>query len=325
MRTVRVDTGKPYDICIERGILDKCGEYAKALSKAEKVTIISDSNVAPLYMDRVKNSLEKEGFKVATHIFKAGEEQKHLGSIAEMYNTLAEFSMTRKDIVVALGGGVVGDMAALPLQAICVELISFRFLPLSFHRLIHLQAENRRCLPQGKNLVGAFHQPIAVLIDPDTLKTLTDDYICDGMGEVIKYGCIKDEKLFENLENQNALEHIEDIIEICVSIKRDVVNRDEKEAGERKLLNFGHTLGHAIEKIYNFKGISHGMAVAIGMVLITKAGEKHGITEKGTADKICALCKKYGLPTTDKSTFEQMHRLQKAIKRQQAAQLTLYF
>ena len=111
MRTVRVDTGKPYDICIERGILDKCGEYAKALSKAEKVTIISDSNVAPLYMDRVKNSLEKEGFKVATHIFKAGEEQKHLGSIAEMYNTLAEFSMTRKDIVVALGGGVVGDMA----------------------------------------------------------------------------------------------------------------------------------------------------------------------------------------------------------------------
>ena len=161
------------------------------------------------------------------------------------------------------------------------------------------------------------------MIDPDTLKTLTDDYICDGMGEVIKYGCIKDEKLFENLENQNALEHIEDIIEICVSIKRDVVNRDEKEAGERKLLNFGHTLGHAIEKIYNFKGISHGMAVAIGMVLITKAGEKHGITEKGTADKICALCKKYGLPTSDKSTFEQMAQAAKGDKKTTGSSIDL--
>ena len=170
-------------------------------------------------------------------------------------------------------------------------------------------------MPQGKNLVGAFHQPIAVLIDPDTLKTLTDDYICDGMGEVIKYGCIKDEKLFENLENQNALEHIEDIIEICVSIKRDVVNRDEKEAGERKLLNFGHTLGHAIEKIYNFKGISHGMAVAIGMVLIAKAGEKQGLTEKGTANRISELCKKYGLPTSDKAAFEQMAQAAKGDKK----------
>lgn len=324
MRTVRVDTGKPYDICIERGILDKCGEYAKALSKAEKVTIISDSNVAPLYMDRVKNSLEKEGFKVATHIFKAGEEQKHLGSIAEMYNTLAKFSMTRKDIVVAFGGGVVGDMAGFA-AASYLRGIDFIQIPTSLLSQVDSSVGGKTGvdLPQGKNLVGAFHQPIAVLIDPDTLKTLTDDYICDGMGEVIKYGCIKDEKLFENLENQNALEHIEDIIEICVSIKRDVVNRDEKEAGERKLLNFGHTLGHAIEKIYNFKGISHGMAVAIGMVLITKAGEKHGITEKGTADKICALCKKYGLPTTDKSTFEQMAQAAKGDKKTAGSSIDL--
>lgn len=316
MRTVRVDTGKPYDICIERGILDKCGEYAKDLSKAENVTIISDSNVAPLYMDRVKASLEKEGFNVATHIFKAGEEQKHLGSIAEMYNTLAEFSMTRKDIVVALGGGVVGDMAGFA-AASYLRGIDFIQIPTSLLSQVDSSVGGKTGvdLPQGKNLVGAFHQPIAVLIDPDTLKTLTDDYICDGMGEVIKYGCIKDAKLFENLENQNALEHIEDIIEICVSIKRDVVNRDEKEAGERKLLNFGHTLGHAIEKIYNFKGISHGMAVAIGMVLIAKAGEKQGLTKKGTANRISELCKKYGLPTSDKAAFEQMAQAAKGDKK----------
>lgn len=307
MRTVRVDTGKPYDICIERGILDKCGEYARTLSKAERVTVISDSNVAPLYMDRVKSSLEKEGFKVTSHIFKAGEEQKHLGSIAEMYNTLAEFSMTRKDIIVALGGGVTGDMAGFA-AASYLRGIDFIQIPTSLLSQVDSSVGGKTGvdLPQGKNLVGAFHQPVAVLIDPDTLKTLPNDYICDGMGEVIKYGCIKDAELFENLKKQNALEHIEDIIEICVSIKRDVVNRDEKEAGERKLLNFGHTLGHAIEKIYNFKGISHGMAVAVGMVLIAKAGEKQGITEKGTADRICELCKKYGLPTSDKATFEQM-------------------
>lgn len=173
MRTVRVDTGKPYDICIERGILDKCGEYAKALSKAEKVTIISDSNVAPLYMDRVKNSLEKEGFKVATHIFKAGEEQKHLGSIAEMYNTLAEFSMTRKDIVVALGGGVVGDMAGFA-AASYLRGIDFIQIPTSLLSQVDSSVGGKTGvdLPQGKNLVGAFHQPIAVLIDPDTLKPL---------------------------------------------------------------------------------------------------------------------------------------------------------
>ena len=121
-----------------------------------------------------------------------------------------------------------------------------------------------------------------VIIDPNTLKTLPEYYINDGMAEVIKYGCIKDGALFKTLEDKNALEIIDDVIERCVSIKRDVVNRDEKEAGERMLLNFGHTLGHSLEKIYNFEGLSHGQAVAIGMVMITKASEKAGITEKGT-------------------------------------------
>lgn len=161
-------------------------------------------------------------------------------------------------------------------------------------------------IAQGKNLVGAFHQPKAVLIDPDTLNTLPDLYVRDGMAEVIKYGCIKDADFFENLEQTNALDHIEDVIEVCVSIKRDVVSRDERESGERMLLNFGHTLGHSIEKLYDFKGISHGMAVAIGMVLISRAGEKQGITQSGTTDRIIALCKKYGLPISDKATFAEM-------------------
>lgn len=307
MKKICVDTGKPYDIFIERGILDDCGAYAKKLSGADKITVVTDSNVAPVYQWRVLNSLEKHGYKVKTHIFKAGEESKNLGTISEIYNTLADFRMTRKDLIIALGGGVTGDMAGFA-AATYLRGIDFIQIPTSLLAQVDSSVGGKTGvdIPQGKNLVGAFHQPIAVLIDPDTLETLPDAYISDGMGEVIKYGCIKDASLFENLSKVNAMEHIEDIIEICVSIKRDVVSRDEREAGERKLLNFGHTLGHAIEKIYNYTGISHGMAVAVGMVLIAKAGEKQGITEAGTADKIADLCLKYGLPTDDEATFEQM-------------------
>ncbi len=307
MRTVHVETGKPYDIFIERGIIDNCGKYASKLSTAKKVTVITDTNVAPHYQWKIVNSLQQSGFEVKSHIFQAGEASKTLNTIAEMYNTLADFKMTRKDLIIALGGGVTGDMAGFA-AATYLRGIDFIQIPTSLLAQVDSSVGGKTGvdLPHGKNLVGAFHQPIAVLIDPETLNTLPDTYICDGMAEVIKYGCIKNSDFFENLEKENALDHIDDVIETCVSIKRDVVNRDERESGERMLLNFGHTLGHAIEKIYNFKGISHGMAVAIGMVLISKAGEKQGITEIGTTEKIAKLCQKYGLPVSDEATFEAM-------------------
>ena len=241
MKTIHVSTGSPYDILIERGILDNCGEIIKKLSNAEKITIVTDTNVAPLYKWRVLNSLSQQGYQTTAHVFQAGEQSKNLNTIADIYDTLADFKMTRKDLIVALGGGVTGDMAGT-----------------------------------------------------------------DGIAEIIKYGCIKDSEFFEMLANGDALEHIDDVIETCVKIKRDVVNRDEKEAGERMLLNFGHTLGHAIEKIYNYTGITHGMAVAVGMVMMTKASEKHGLTEAGTAYKIEEVCATYGLPTTDDASLEKI-------------------
>lgn len=307
MKTVHVDTGRPYDIFIERGIIDRCGEYAEQLSKAEKVVVVSDTNVAPLYQWRVLNSLSQHGFKVKNHIFPAGEGSKTLDTIAEIYKTLADFRMTRRDIIVALGGGVCGDMAGFA-AATYLRGIDFIQAPTSLLAQVDSSVGGKTGvdLPQGKNLVGAFHQPIAVLIDPDTLNTLPDEFIADGMGEVIKYGCIKDAAFFEKLENEDALSDIESVIETCVSIKRDVVSRDEKEAGERMLLNFGHTLGHAIEKIYNYTGITHGMAVAVGMALIARAGEKQGVTAPGTADRIIKLCEKYSLPTETEVTFADM-------------------
>ena len=153
--------------------------------------------------------------------------------------------------------------------------------------------------PEGKNLVGAFHQPACVLIDPDTLSTLPAHFLADGMGEVIKYGCIKDEKLFKLLEEiggdtARLFGHIDDIIYTCVDIKRRVVERDEKESGERKLLNFGHTYGHALEKINNFE-MSHGAAVAVGMEYITRISESRGQTRPGCAERIAEVCREYGL------------------------------
>lgn len=307
MRVVKVNTNTPYDILIERGLISNVGPLIKRVTNASKITVITDTNVEKLYAERVVSSLKGEGFDTSLFVFEAGEKQKTLATIADMYSHMADFHMSRKDIVVALGGGVTGDMAGFA-AASYMRGIDFVQIPTSLLAQVDSSVGGKTGvdIPQGKNLVGAFHQPKLVIIDPDTLATLPDFYINDGMAEVIKYGCIKDSGLFSTLEAQNALDIIEDIIERCVSIKRDVVNRDEKEKGERMLLNFGHTLGHSLEKIYNFEGLSHGQAVAIGMALITKASERAGITEKGTAQRIISLCEKYNLPTSDSADIEQI-------------------
>ncbi len=310
MRKIHVATGRPYEIFIQRGIIDSCGKIIRSVSsKSEKVMIISDSNVFPLYGEKIKNTLESNGFSVYSRIFSAGEQSKNLDTVYEMYQSLVENSFTRKDLIVALGGGVTGDMAGF-VSATYLRGIDFVQIPTSLLAQVDSSVGGKTGvdLPQGKNLVGAFWQPIAVLIDPDTLHTLTPHFFADGMGEVIKYGCIKSSSLFDTLEKENAEDIIEEIIEECVTVKRDVVQRDETEKGERALLNFGHTLGHAIEKEHNFTDISHGQAVAIGMVMMAKAGENNGITQKGTAERIACLCQKYHLPTTDNTPIENIVR-----------------
>ncbi len=324
MRTVHVHTGDPYDILIERGMLDRCGAYVRELSQAEKVVVVTDDNVAPHYLWRVLNSLEQNGLSVKPFIYPAGEASKHLGTVGELYQVLADFRMTRKDVIVALGGGVCGDMAGFA-AATYLRGIGFIQVPTSLLAQVDSSVGGKTGvdLPQGKNLVGAFHQPLAVLIDPDTLNTLPEPFVTDGMGEVIKYGCIKDAAFFEKLETESFADHIEDIIETCVSIKRDVVSRDEREKGERMLLNFGHTLGHAIEKLGDFSAITHGKAVAIGMVLMARAGEQNGYTEKGTAERIIRLCEKYGLPTEWNAAFSDMAEAAKGDKKTAGSDINL--
>ena len=304
MRSLRVNVGKGYEILIEKGIISSCGDYIKNVSKAKKVCLISDTNVYPIYKDKVIKSLEENGFEVIKYVFEAGEGSKTIQTVIEMVEFMAENALTRNDLVVALGGGVCGDMAGFA-ASIYLRGIEFAQIPTSLLAQVDSSVGGKTAvdLPQGKNLCGAFHQPCIVLIDPDTLNTLTPEYFSDGMAEAIKMGCIKSSSLFEKIENEDAKEIIDDIIFECVSLKATVVENDEKEKGERALLNFGHTAGHAIEKLHNFTTISHGEAVGIGMVIVSKAGEANGITEKGTADRIIKVLQKYNLKINDNDSL----------------------
>ena len=299
MKTVKVNVGKGYEILIEEGILSDCASYIKKVKNPKKVCIISDTNVFKLYGKTVKSSLTNSGFEVLDFVFEAGEQSKTTDTVVSMVEFMAENEMTREDLVIALGGGVCGDMAGFA-SAIYLRGIDFVQIPTSLLAQVDSSVGGKTAvdLPQGKNLCGAFHQPILVIIDPCTLKSLSTRFFSDGMAEAIKMGCIKSESLFEKIKRGNLKEDLIDIIYECVSLKAGVVERDEKEHGERALLNFGHTAGHAIEKLHNFSGIAHGEAVGVGMLLICEAAERNGLTEKGTRDKIESALKTYDLPTS---------------------------
>lgn len=294
-----VNTSKRYTIRIERGALDQLGAYCASLfAPGKKAVVITDTHVAPLYLERVSTSLRNAGFDVTSCAFPAGEPSKRLSTIEGIYGHMAQAHITRSDFAVALGGGVTGDMAGFA-AASYLRGIPFVQVPTTLLSQVDSSVGGKTGvdLPQGKNLVGAFWQPSFVLIDPDTLNTLSPHFFADGMGEVIKYGCIKSRALFDLLVGTEDITSImEDVIYRCVDIKRDVVERDEFDTGERALLNFGHTFGHALEKLHQYQGLSHGAAVGIGMVMMARLGEKAGFTAPGTADKIAAALEKYHLP-----------------------------
>lgn len=295
------------EIYIENGLLSKVGELTKTVLKGKKIALISDTNVYPLYGDNIKTQLENEGYKVFTYIFKAGEASKNTSELIKIVEFMAENELTREDGAVALGGGVCGDMVGFA-ASVFLRGIKFVQIPTSLLAQVDSSVGGKTAvdLPQGKNLCGAFHQPSLVIIDPAVLKTLSPHFFSDGMGEVIKYGCIKSASLFEKLESGDVKDILTEIITECVSIKRQVVENDEKEHGERALLNFGHTCGHAIEKLWNFETVSHGEAVAIGMVMITRAGENLGITEKGTTDRLIKVLEKNDLKISDTHTDKEI-------------------
>jgi len=286
-----------YDVLVEKGLLHGCGEAAKAVLKPEsQVMIVSETNVFPLYGKTVEDSLKTAGFKVSRYIFDAGEQSKNLRTVTHLYERLSEKGFTRSDSVVALGGGVTGDLAGFA-AATFLRGISYIQIPTSLLAQVDSSVGGKTGvdLPYGKNLVGAFHQPSLVLTDPDMLSSLPKHYRNDGMGEVIKYGCIDDRELFEML-GSDGVQDIGKIIPRCIDSKRRFVEADTRDQSRRMILNFGHTFGHAIEKLQDFKGFAHGEAVAVGMVIAAGIGERLGVTKSGVRAEIEALLRRYDLP-----------------------------
>lgn len=283
-------------LTIGDSVMARVGQVCAQLAGGGRVAVVTDSNVAPLYAPLVSSSLKAAGFAPQLYTLPAGEEHKTLDTVAGIYGFLAERGFTRSDVVVALGGGVVGDITGF---AAATYLRGIRSLQIPTTLLAQVDSSvGGKCgvdLPFGKNLVGAFHQPARVLIDTRVLSTLPEEIFRDGMAEVIKYGCIFDASLFAQLEQTPVADILSYVVERCVMLKRDVVERDEHDRGDRMLLNFGHTIGHAIEKLGSFTEYSHGHAVAIGMLAAARLGEASGFSEPGTARRLEALLTRYRL------------------------------
>lgn len=305
MKTVEVDAAVRYNIVIDKGILPKSGDMIKEVTSAERVAVITDDTVDKLYSDVVMKSLSDAGFETFKFVFPHGEKSKNISTFSSILEFLAESGLTRTDALVALGGGVVGDVAGFA-AASYLRGIDFIQIPTTLLACVDSSVGGKTAidLKAGKNLAGAFYQPKLVIADFETLSTLTDGIFADGMAEVIKYGVIFDKAFFEFLRDNEAKGNLEYVITRCVELKRDIVNADEKEKGVRALLNFGHTVGHAIEKCSGYK-IPHGSAVAVGMVIISRAAYKCSFCDENYADIIASLNKKYSLPvSTDFSASE---------------------
>ncbi len=299
METISVHASIDYNILIEPGILSQCGFWAAQIfAPHAKAAIITDDNVAPLYLNLVENSLREAGFSTAVHVFPHGEDSKCQETLFDIYTFLTENQVTRTDFIVALGGGVVGDIAGFA-AATYLRGIAFMQLPTTFLAAIDSSVGGKTAIniPAGKNLVGAFHQPSLVLCDTSTFATLTPEIFADGSAEMIKYGLIYSAPLFEEIEQGDITKNLESIVAQCVAIKKEVVQQDERDTGLRMILNYGHTLGHAIEK-YTSHQITHGHAVAIGMVLAAKLGEKLGYGNPELTQRIIRCVQRYGLPAS---------------------------
>ena len=301
---IRLSGGRGYDIRIGRGLLDELGPLLREIWGGSRVAVVTDSNVAPLYAERAEASLRKAGFIVKRAVFPAGEKSKNLAGLELIYDQLLSpgpFTLTRTDLIIALGGGVTGDMAGFAAGTV-LRGVPYVQVPTTLLAQVDSSVGGKVAvdLKQGKNLAGLFYQPKLVLIDPDTLDTLPDRVFFDGMGEVVKYGLIRKPALWRLLSEVSGREALrpfmEEILYTCCDCKREIVEHDEQDIGERMLLNFGHTVGHAYEKLGGYEKWMHGEAVCCGMYTILRVGEQHGFTRPGLAAALRQLLTRQGMP-----------------------------
>ncbi|MBP5973941.1 3-dehydroquinate synthase [Brasilonema sp. CT11] len=295
-----------YEIAIAPGGIDQLGEMMSNLKLGKKVLLVSNPTIFKHYGERVLASLEAAGFEVVSCNLSPGERYKTLSSVQKIYDTALENRIERSSTMVALGGGVIGDMTGFA-AATWLRGINFVQVPTSLLAMVDAAIGGKTGVnhPQGKNLIGAFHQPRLVLIDPEVLKSLPVREFRAGMAEVIKYGVIWDAELFAQMEESKRLDQlryikaelIEAILNRSCQAKADVVGKDEKEAGLRAILNYGHTIAHAVESLTGYRVVNHGEAVAIGMVAAGQIAVELGMWKKEEASRQDALIQKASLPT----------------------------
>jgi len=305
MEKIRVELGeRSYDICMGSDILDGLGDNLKIFGLSPKICLVSNPTVFPLYGERVSDSVKKAGFDLLTVIIPDGEGYKDLLRVQHIYNELLKYKLDRSSALIALGGGVIGDITGF---AASTYMRGISYIQVPTTMLAHVDSSvggktgvNHKL---GKNMIGTFWQPRLVWIDIETLKTLPGKELLAGLAEVIKYGVIWDKELFDFLDDKRdkifnldrkAVMHI---IKRSCEIKAEVVSKDEKEAGLRSILNYGHTIGHAIETVTGYKKYLHGEAVAIGMFLEAMLAHKLNFINKDKALRIKRLIDSYGLPS----------------------------
>ena len=290
-----------YDIHIDRGLLRRCAPHFAPYA-GRRAAVVADSNTAPLYADALLHQLRQAGVEASAVVLPAGETTKCPEQLMRLYDAFLDLRITRADLVIALGGGVVGDIAG---YAACTYLRGVHFVQIPTTLLAQVDSSVGGKVavnhPRGKNLLGAFYQPELVLIDCDTLHTLDARQFGAGLGEVIKYGCICDSALFARLESlgtrEALLPALDEIIARCCALKARYVQADPHDHGVRMQLNFGHTLAHALENALGYGTLLHGEAVAIGMAAAAGWGETLGVTPAGTQARLCGVLRGYGLKT----------------------------
>ena len=315
MKTLTVTLpGRSYDILIAPSLLDRAGAaIQRVCPQAKRLFVVTDFNVLPLYLSRLSDGLKRMSYQVVCHAVPAGESAKCAEQLVILWEKMMAAGLTRTDAVVALGGGVVGDLAGFAAATI-LRGVDFIQIPTTLLAQVDSSVGGKVAidLAHGKNLAGAFWQPKLVLMDPNVLDTLPLPTFMDGMAEVVKYGCIRDAAFFDFLAQRAAqpsaraslMAEIEHILYTCCEIKRNVVEQDERDTGERMLLNFGHTIGHAYELAGHYTEWTHGSAVSAGMCAAARLGVALGVTPAEVPERLETVLSALGLPTAIPCTAE---------------------
>lgn len=308
MKTIHVPASREYDVLIERGLLDRAGEeIARVLPKARRAVIVCGERVSKLYAARLAASLSHAGLATAEFCYPGGEQYKTLDTYSRLLHFAAAQKLSRGDVIVALGGGVTGDLTGFA-AATYQRGLPFVQIPTTLLAAVDSSVGGKTAvnLESGKNQVGCFYQPSLVLCDADTLSTLSEEEYRNGCAEVIKYGVLGSAEFFTALEQCPVREQLDEVIAHCVGMKRDIVAADEFDTGRRQLLNLGHSFGHAVEKCSDFR-IAHGSAVAVGMAMMCRAAYKRGICDEQTLTRLKNILAAYGLPDRAEFTADELY------------------